>query len=327
MRYLGITLILSLSTLIWTSCEKKEQPYPLPEPGTANFEKLDIGDAYEYHLFYSFQNGLIKTDSFEIWDLCFTQDLDAFEIWLNGGKGNLIYKTTSTDFSETPANIPNAFWKYDEPTWIKNKSAYGLIHTEDLDFIWLLKTNQHTYKFKILSINDENNILIQIGRLNDSEGTIHQLTRNSSTNYLYLSAKNGLVNVEPPKENWDVLFTRYRHIFYGVNPDGSDLPYYVNGVLLNPYQTLGAADTLTPRVFDDLELEEALEAYELTSQRDIIGYHWKEVNINNAEYTVLPERVYLVKDQESRLWKIHFVNFYSNNGQKGKPQFEFQRLN
>lgn len=323
LTHLAILLVLHI---FMVSCEKTEQPYPLPTPGSASFDKVDIGDNYELHVFYSFTNGIIKTDSFEIWDFCFTQSTEEVEIWLNGGKGNLIYQTTSTDFAATQNNIPNHLWKYDEPTWILNKSAYGILSGEDLDYVYLLKTNSNTYKFKVNIADDPNGIQVQWGRLNDEQGQTTTLLRDPHKSYLYFSTIHGSMDVEPQKTEWDVWFTRYRHIFYGANPDGSDMPYFVNGVLLNPYQTQGAADTLTARDFDELDLEEAMESYRLTNQRDIIGYHWKEVNINNGEYKVLPERVYLVEDQLQQLWKLRFVNFYESNGQKGKPQFEFQQL-
>lgn len=326
MKHTLYTLSLLTSCILFFSCEKKEQPYPLPEPGNAHFDKVDIGDQYEFHVFYSFSNGIIKTDSFERWDFCLTQDEDALEIWLNGGKGNLIYQTSSTLFSDPQGNIPAALWKYDAPTWNVNKSAYGILSPEDLDYVYLLKTTENTYKFKILPSNDQPSYTIQWGRLNEEEGNIATLQKDPNKTYLYFSTREGSIDVEPLKTEWDVWFTRYRHIFYGANPDGSDMPYFVNGVLLNPYQTKGAADTLTARDFDNFSLEEALNSYTLTTQRDIIGYHWKEVNINNGEYRVLPERVYLIEDQHSTLWKLRFVNFYENNGKKGKPQFEFQIL-
>lgn len=318
--------ILLLSILFVASCEKAEKPYPLPEPGSANFDKLDIGDNYQKHIFYSLEKGIIAEDSFTIWDFCFTQDFNHLELWLNGGKGNLIYKTEEIDFTKSDYSIPVTKWNYDSPTWNPKESAFGIIKNEDLQKVWLLKIKNKTFKFQIISFNDVDGIQLKFGSIDDSLGTLHQLEPNSNYSYLYFSAENGPIQIEPNKEKWDILFTRYRHIFYGENPDGSDMPYFVNGVLLNPYQTMGAADTLNPRNFDDFTIDTALMHYELTKQRDIIGYHWKEVNINNSEYTILPKRIYLIRDQQDRLWKIHFVNFYNDDGLKGKPQFEFQQI-
>lgn len=317
---------LILSIVFLSSCERKESPYPLPDPGNAQFEKLDIGDHYEFHLFYSFTDGLISKDSFTVWDICFNQSSNKFEMWLNGGKGNLIYKTNTEDFSKTDFTVNISNWAYDAPTWEENTSAYGIIENGDINKVWLVKVNDITYKFQFLNIEASAGITIRAGKVTDTEGQVYNLDYNPNFSFLYFSFTDGPMQIEPPKEKWDVWFVRYRHIFYGENPDGSDMPYFVNGVLLNPYQTQAAADTLTPRNFDTLGLEAALNEYTFTTRRNIIGYHWKEVNINNGEYTVLPERVYLVKDAEERLWKLHFVNFYDENGQRGKPQFEFKRL-
>jgi hypothetical protein len=41
---------------------------------------------------------------------------------------------------------------------------------------------------------------------------------------------------------------------------------------------------------------------------------------------VLPEMIYLLKSKEGYYWKLHFVDFYDSNGDKGSPAFEYQEL-
>ncbi len=319
-----IILALFAISFIFVSCEKKETPYPLPEPGDALFAKVDIGDFYETQVFFSFTNGIVKVDSFTKWDLAFNTQEGQHEFWLNGGKNILVYPSGQSDFNFPLPTIGSKEWLYDEPNWKYGKSALGILKPELLDELIFLKLNKNHYKLKVIDANEQE-YKIEFGQINDAVGTEIIIPKNQNYGYTYFSFEKGIIEIEPVKTEWDILFTRYRHIFYGENPDGSDMPYFVNGVLLNPYQTTAAADTLTEYDFNRFSLNEA-EKFTLVPTRDIIGFNWKQVNINNGEYTVLPKRVYILNDQNDDLWKIHFVNFYDENGRRGKPQFEYKRL-
>jgi hypothetical protein len=43
-------------------------------------------------------------------------------------------------------------------------------------------------------------------------------------------------------------------------------------------------------------------------------------------YTIESDRIYLLRNSEGIFWKLHFIDFYTQNGEKGAPMFELQEL-
>jgi hypothetical protein len=138
--------------------------------------------------------------------------------------------------------------------------------------------------------------------------------------YISLLKKKKAASVSPPKENWDLLFTRHLRIFF---VDGDSIPYLVTGVLLNPWNTLAARDSL--HSFEEINREMIAE-FEFTPARDVIGYDWKRYDFNSNQYSIVPQRNYLIRDAAGYYYKLRFTGYYDENGRKGVPQFEFQQL-
>ena len=70
--------------------------------------------------------------------------------------------------------------------------------------------------------------------------------------------------------------------------------------------------------FDDIN------NYPFSLNIDIIGYDWK--TFTGGSFTVHPEQSYLVKTTEGIYFKIHFIDFYNQMGDKGNPKFEVVAL-
>ena len=97
----------------------------------------------------------------------------------------------------------------------------------------------------------------------------------------------------------------------------------VTGVLHNFYATRTYRDTVIG--FEYFNFDDALN---LPYQEDVntIGYNWKEYNYTSGQYILKPEINYVIKTQNDIYYKIHFIDFYNNLGEKGTPVFEFQKL-
>lgn len=307
------------------SCMKKEKPLPLPAPGNAQSQLIDIGKDYSIQVYYSFTNGIVKSDRYDIWDIAFEVDPQKNEIWMNGGENVLIFPSGQSNFNYTLPSILNNQWLYDPPTFEYGKSALGVISSGNhLNELMFVRIGAKDYKLKILEVTPDH-YLIEAGIKEAASGTLFTIPKDQNYNYAYYSFTNGIVQPEPKNTEWDMVFTRYRTVFPGLDVDGGDLPYLVNGIFINTANTLGASDSTREYEFANFSMEEAA-SYELTNRREVIGYNWKLVNINTAEYTILPKRMFLLKDQFQKLWKFHFVSFYDENGMRGKPRFEFERL-
>lgn len=322
----NLILFLLSFAFFFSSCLKKEEPFPLPPQGDAQNQLIDIGNNYMTQVFYSFTNGIVKSNQYDIWDVSFDVDPEVNELWMNGGKNVLIYPSGQNDFSyQLPTGVNSSQWLYDHPSFEAGNSGLGFLNPENhLGELLFVRIGSKDFKIQVLEAN-ASFYKIKVGSKTDVEGEEVILNKDQDYNYVYYSFKDGVVQPEPVKTDWDMVFTRYRTVFAGLNTDGGDLPYLVNGILINTYNTLGASDSTRDFNFNDFGLKEA-QTFDLNNRRESIGYNWKLVNINTAEYTILPKRMLLLKDQQQQLWKFHFVSFYDENGQRGKPQFEYIRL-
>lgn len=145
-------------------------------------------------------------------------------------------------------------------------------------------------------------------------------------NFAYYSlAQHKQVFPEPHKESYDLLFTQYTTLLF--TNTGEPYPYLVTGVLLNYFQTEAAA--IIEPDFDGIGFQRAVSANYL-KKIDVIGFDWKkvlgDVSSGNVYYEPLPEKVYFVRDSRGFYYKMRFVGFYNNQGEKGYPTFEFQKL-
>jgi hypothetical protein len=104
---------------------------------------------------------------------------------------------------------------------------------------------------------------------------------------------------------------------------GEDYPYLVFGVLLNPNKVVAALDTV--HNFADIVLADTSEIT-FSQDLDAIGYEWKYYNFDAGVYTVVPEFSYIIRDRDGYYYKLRFVDFYNDTGDKGHPEFEFLAL-
>lgn len=131
--------------------------------------------------------------------------------------------------------------------------------------------------------------------------------------------------IEPPKTDWDLLFSQYGTILF--TDEGVPTPYFVRGALQNPFKHRIAMDAIVP--FDSIDFFQALEM-EFSNRLDVIGHDWKEPLINfetnTATYQVRKDSTFIVNDNEGFYYKLRFVNYYSKTGEKGFPGFVYLKL-
>lgn len=52
---------------------------------------------------------------------------------------------------------------------------------------------------------------------------------------------------------------------------------------------------------------------------DEIGYDWKYYDLSGSgKYIIYQKKVFVIRDQQGYLYKLRFIDFYDNNGQKGR---------
>lgn len=317
--------------MFMASCEKKETPVQLPTPGEAVYASVEMGEDYADQIFYDFEtNSIVRTSKINSWELAFETGANERNIFMNGGANVGMYKTGKYNMSEvlTPPEIIDEDWGYDSPSGLSDSTyidgwaeANGISKNE----VFIVKISPSIYpdtfkKIQLISVSSTEYVMM-VANLRSNVATKVVVPKDDNYNYAYVSLTEGgsIVNPEPPKDTWDIVFTRYRHVYY----DLGGFPYVVTGALTNPYKTSAALEKDIE--FTDIDNAVAMKtAY--VKNRDIIGFDWKHYDIDEGRYTVNQSKNYIIKNRKGQYWKLHFLNYYNSVGIKGTPSFEFQQI-
>lgn len=314
------------AALLFASCQKEDRPVPLPAQGDTEYSVVEMGEEYTNQVFFDLETGrVVHMSEVNSWHLAFETSVEGFHIFQNGAYDVLIYNTHETDFTKVtsaPATT-SAEWKYDASCGLPDSTAFGDWRSKNE--IYIVKLNP-TYdpnnlkKMRLVAVSSKEYVM-EYADLEENITHTIRIPKDENYNYSYFTFADGgkIVQPDPPKNTWDIVFTRYRIVYY----DLGGITYGVSGVLLNPYNTTAAVDSTTP--FVDLVGEKIFEL-QYTNHRDVIGYDWKEYSFATERYKIFPNKNYVIKNRNDQYWKMHFLDFYNKQGVKGSPSFEFQRV-
>lgn len=318
-----LLILLISSIMILSSCVKEELPIPKHDPSNVITNTVNMGSNYKWQVYFNLKNNTVVGENLKTsWDLGFETTSDGYRIILNSSKAMYAAKTNQTDFSLVTDTVGfSAIKDFDSPTGDIEQTAIGdwrLIPNQ----VYLidrgyneLGSHQGFRKIVFESVNDYS-YTIHFSQLNGTGETTIQVPKDSNYNFTFLSfTTSSTVMVEPPKIDWDIVFTQYL--------EELSTPYLVTGCLLNRYNTTAKADSIT--AFNSINYDFALTQL-LSSNINVIGYDWKEYNFTTSSYLVFPNKNYIIQDQNGFYYKLHFIDFYNNSGIKGNPTFEFQKL-
>lgn len=313
-----------------TSCEKADLPITLPEKGEAEYDLVEMGEEYTYQLFYDFETAtIVNISRVDSWDLAFDASIDGFNVFMNGGSDVLIYNTHEKDFhevKEAPGPLSED-WQYDAPCGLKDSTAIGDWRDGNLSKgeVYIVRLNpthitNNLKKIKLITVNS-NEYVMEYGDIEDESARTIRIPKDEAYNYSYFTFSEGgkVVQPDPRKDTWDIVFTRYRYIYR----DLDNFKYIVTGALLNPYKTTAFEDST--KGYKEIEGDWIIrENY--SNHRDVIGFDWKTYDIDKKDYSVNPDKTFVIKNRNNQYWKLHFLDFYNQKGEKGSPSFEFERL-
>ena len=164
--------------------------------------------------------------------------------------------------------------------------------------------------------------LIRYANLDGSNEQRRAIPKNENINFVSFSFnENSTVNIEPPKVQWDILFSRYTDTVYTI--DGSEFltGYAVTGAYLNE----NGVETYLEEsiVYEDFKASD-IQLDLFSSKKNTIGHAWKQFD---EQYSILDNKSYIIKDRDGRYFKLRFLSFYDSiTGNKGFPSFEFELL-
>lgn len=303
------------------ACEKAEIPRPRVVPSDASIVTVSTGSDYRNQLFYNLEaQEIVSHNDRAIWDLAFEAGETGYRILLNGSKMTKLALTNKTALSEV-TSTSGATWLYDAPSGNLDSTAFGDWRLTDKVFVVDLGLSVTGIalgqkKLKVNSVN-ASEYQIEYSDLNGSNASTAAISKNTNASFVYFSlASKQIVTVEPDKSKWDISFTSYTHVY----PDG--MPYIVAGVISNRNVVRVAAIS---KEFKDINYSDFL-AVSFGLSINVIGFDWKVYNFDTGVYAVDPNKSFLVKTVNGKIYKLRFLDYYDEFGQKGAPTMELKEL-
>ncbi len=329
--------LLAICILLLNSSCFKEKPLPLPDnQNRGRTSVIEMGPEYNDQFFYSLAtNTVVKQNSRFVYDLMFDCSADKFHIWLNTAKFMSVKRMSQTNLdSVVLRDTTGGDWHFELGEFNPDSNAIGnwwtTAGTEPL-------SANKIYLVQLGIDNDGNSFGYIKLQVNNFYGGAYSITYSDFVSpaktvliskdatrayrYLNLTTKALLDDIEPPKTDWDLCFTRYSVFFYSPYY----IPYLVTGVLQNPERVQVYLDSTV--VFDSISFT-TFNQSRLLQRRDAIGYEWKRVSSLSvdATYTMNLHYTYYMRCDDDKYYKLRFFDFFNQSGVKGYPAFEYYQL-
>jgi len=305
-------------------CRKEERPVPKPDSGDVIARQVEMGADYKWQIYFDLKTNTVVGQNIKTtWDLGFEASADGYHIILNSAKSMFAYNTLNTNFGAVTDTLGFALNKtWDEASGNLDSTAIG--DWRNLNHVYLIDrgysetgTHQGYRKLQIAAVSPQS-YSIKYANVDGTNENNLTINKDSLYNCTFLSfTTNATLIVEPPKATWDLVFTQYTHIF--THPDV--VPYLVTGCLTNRYQTLSLLNQT--HSFENTNLTNAT-TLSLGSAINTIGYDWK--TFVGSVFETNSNLNYVIQDAEGYYYKLKFIDFYTTQGVKGSPRFEFQML-
>ena len=278
--------------------------------------QIGMGSSYQYDIYYSFDDGITAFPERNNWELAFSTDLYEGNIRVNSGNPVYLYEVAQSNkywsqITGLPSDaqllrnsnedwsigafLSNATLDFNygwgnfnfENESIEGEKIYIIDYPEGQKKIRINNFYMGVFNFTIANLDGSNEETIII------DSSLYQ-----DKNFIYFSLNNNqIIDREPEKDNWDLLFSRYEEEYVTLNND--TMPYVVTGVLSNQNLTYQ---------FDG-SINQNPDIFLLNFNYDInaIGYDWKEYT---GSFIMVPNRSYFIFSQdEATLYKIVFESF------------------
>ncbi|CAN5632273.1 hypothetical protein BH11BAC2_BH11BAC2_18140 [soil metagenome] len=328
-------------SLALISCQKEDTAVVLPPPGNVKQMTVVMGPNYDNQIYVSLSQGTAVTRPYRPYDLAFEASESGIRLYVNDGKLMFVANTHSSDM--LTADSTGKEWAVDQEHYHPDSSAFrtwwnnaSLINGGSEVFV--VDRGRYDFtganrfrKIQIVSV-DDSSYHIRYSKYDNSELADFTIPKNHDYSLMYFSFDSGgqMVNQGPAKNDWDLLFTKYTHIYFE-EPIGSPFRYYsVNGAILNVWNNTSGSmlkkDSLPNyEVFDTLKYAN-VSNYNFSNDAAVIGFDWKYYDFNNSRYYIRPDQYYIIKDKDGLYYKIRMLDFYDQQGFKGTITFEYQRI-
>lgn len=107
-------------------------------------------------------------------------------------------------------------------------------------------------------------------------------------------------------KGWDILFTKYIDLY---EYRGKDYGYIMTGILINTQDSVKVLKFENDN-YNSINLSD-VEKMKFSGDIDAIGADWK--TYTNNEYSLVPNRYYIIKTKEGNYYKFRIVNYFTES--------------
>ena len=143
------------------------------------------------------------------------------------------------------------------------------------------------------------------------------VAKNTSKFFNYVSFENGLVNVEPDRNKWDLAWT----YFSNTTNFGSEVPYLFQDIVLQNRNVSVARVMTAARSFTAFG-ESDIAAQTFSTTQIAIGADWRAGGGPTSAPAVRTDRFYVILDGDGNYYKLRFTAL-TQNGERGFPAIEY----
>jgi hypothetical protein len=318
-----IIILAALILIGITACKKD------PSSSGWKSETISMGANSASDVYFSLAGGTVKTVNRSDWDIAFSTPTQSAIVLINEGAGVELYCVGGLDAWESvdENTITGLSPRYNDKTgWTSGAFNRNYNAIDPFNFGWghynMVDHNVYGDSIYVIKLTD-NSFKKFAYRERIGTGAVHYLSWSNldgsdsvavtvvatpyigSRNFIHYSIVNQeIVEAEPMKNEWDLLFTRYvAQIPAG---PGVIMDYPVMGVLTNATVTVSKAAGLPA----DKAVESDGGAY--SDNADAIGYDWKVSDPVTHEVTLVDSLSYFIRATDGITYQLYFTEYGGN---------------
>jgi hypothetical protein len=346
-----IKSIVILLFLGMVACDNSEIIAPIPPSDGDIIEPSVGGPDQPNQVFIDLSKGTTTVVPRKNWDFGFSTN-GEFRVIINYSAYMVARPTDQTDLAMVSSNLVTPDYKaetvvapegsidwIDNPNGVLTETAIAAVSASDSEnLVYVINLGQFEngtelmergfIKVKITRSGDD--YVITYGDIDATTFTSITISKNANYNFTFLSVENGMVNIEPEKNIWDIAFTTSSNHFFD-HATSTTVPYrFKDLVITNKGNVKVSAVEVTDIVtYDDFTLGD-MPALELLDDRMGIGSSWRLFEFSTFSYQVNPEIFYVIEDTDGNYYKMVFtrMNCITTEcaGERGYPEFTYELL-
>ena len=331
---------------LFTACKKEVDPIIIITPSSGSQLELnglagsEAGTSAANSVFVDFSTDKSTATARAGWDLGFYTGGD-FRVVINGTTSAAGKMLAKNDLSQVGAAdtaglvlgfnqaAPSAaeFSLIDDPSGDLSKTLLPAVSSSDADNKVIILNRgtgggiaARAWK-KLRILRSGSSYILQYANITDASYKTVSIPKDAAYNFRFVSLDDGsLVNVEPRKNEWDMVWT---YSMYKTAFGAGDVPYsFSDLVFINRLAGVQAAEVLTGTVSYDSFKESNLASVPFSSDRDVIGSKWRATT---GTVGVKTDRFYVVKDAAGNMYKLKFLSFATQDGgTRGRPVIRYE---